>query len=84
MKLNGTIPEIVDKINDKSTRDFIINACIRQKNITKVSDLKKHAFLQSYTSLVSYWFGNEQTSKYCKDLMKVDKLNVDEINLLEK
>jgi len=29
MKQNGTIPEIVDRINDKATRDFIINACIR-------------------------------------------------------
>ena len=84
MKQNGTIPEIVDRINDKATRDFIINACIRQKNVTKVADLKKHSFLQSYTSLASYWFGNQQAAKYCKDLMKVEKLNLDEINLLEK
>ena len=62
MKLNGTIPEIVDRINDKATRDFIINACIKQKNITKVSDLKKHSFLQSYSSLASFWRGNSSAS----------------------
>ena len=84
MKLNGTIPEIVDRIYDKATRDFIINACIKQKNITKVSDLKKHSYLQSYNKLASFWFGNQSVSQYCKDMMLVEKLNLDQIDLLEK
>jgi len=75
------IPDIVHRIDDKAIRDFIINGCIKQTKVTKASDLKKYSFLSTFSSLSSYILGSKKDERYCRDLIKAEKLNVEEIKL---
>ena len=82
MEKKQVIPVVVGRINDGAARDFIITACIQQKKISLVTDLKKHSFLSCYASLSAWssrFMGTQGDSRYCKDLMKPDQLNPDEI-----
>ena len=84
---HGTVPDNANSIiNYYGIRDFIIDACIKQEKVKKVSDLKDHKFLKdTFFNFSSFMYGkNTNLSVLCQDVIHKEPILADDFTHIDK